>query len=91
MFEQSKYLAHETTIEPGDTLVLYSDGVTEAENHKGQAFEESGLERVVSLNAQASPPDLARTILRVVETHAQETYLADDLTVLVVRRKATTP
>jgi hypothetical protein len=34
---------------------------------------------------------LARTILRVVETHAQETYLADDLTVLVVRRKATTP
>ena len=45
MFEQSKYEAHETTIEPGDTLVLYSDGVTEAENHKGQAFEESGLER----------------------------------------------
>jgi serine phosphatase RsbU (regulator of sigma subunit) len=91
MFEQSKYQAHETTIEPGDTLVLYSDGVTEAENHKGQAFEESGLERVVTLNAQATPPDLARTILRVVETHAQETYLADDLTVLVVRRKATTP
>jgi serine phosphatase RsbU (regulator of sigma subunit) len=91
MFEQSKYQAHETTIEPGDTLVLYSDGVTEAENHKGQAFEEPGLERVVTLNAQATPPDLARTILRVVETHAQETYLADDLTVLVVRRKATTP
>ncbi len=91
MFEQSKYQAHETTIEPGDTLVLYSDGVTEAENHKGQAFEESGLERVVTLNAQATPPDLAKTILRVVETHAQETFLADDLTVLVVRRKATTP
>ncbi len=91
MFEQSKYQAHETTIEPGDTLVLYSDGVTEAENHKGQAFEESGLRGVVAANAKATPPDLARTILRVVEAHAQETYLADDLTVLVVRRKATTP
>ncbi len=91
MFEQSKYVAHETVIEPGETLVLYSDGVTEAENHQGVAFEESGLARVVAANAQASPPDLARTIVRVVENHAQETYLADDLTVLVVRRKAATP
>jgi sigma-B regulation protein RsbU (phosphoserine phosphatase) len=91
MFERSKYEAHETVIEPGDTLVLYSDGVTEAENHKGQAFEESGLERVVATSALASPRDLARTILKVVETHAQETYLADDLTVLVVRRKAAAP
>jgi phosphoserine phosphatase RsbU/P len=89
MFEHSTYEAQETMIEPGDTLVLYSDGVTEAENHKGQAFEESGLERVVASHAQSTPPDLARAILKVVETHAQETYLADDLTVLVVRRKST--
>jgi phosphoserine phosphatase RsbU/P len=89
MFEHSTYQAHETVIEPGDTLVLYSDGVTEAENHKGQAFEESGLERVVTDYAQSSPPDLARAILRVVGAHAQETYLADDLTVLVARRRAT--
>ena len=91
MFEHSKYEAHETVIEPGEMLVLYSDGVTEAENHKGQAFEESGLERVITANAQANPPDLARAIVRVVEAHAQETYLADDLTVLVVKRKATAP
>ena len=44
MFEHSKYEAHEAGMEPGDTLVLYSDGVTEAENHHGQPFEESGLE-----------------------------------------------
>ncbi len=88
MFDRSKYEAHETVIEPGETLVLYSDGVTEAENHKGVAFEESGLERVITARAQASPRELAAEIVRVVEAHAQETYLADDLTVLVVRRKA---
>ncbi len=88
MFDQSKYDAHETVMEPGDTLVLYSDGVTEAENHQGVAFDESGLERVVATHASASPPELARAIVEVVEVHAQETYLADDLTVLVVRRKA---
>jgi sigma-B regulation protein RsbU (phosphoserine phosphatase) len=87
MFDHSKYEAHEARMEPGDTLVLYSDGVTEAENHRGQPFEESGLERVVAAHAYASPTDLARTILKVVEAHAQETYLADDLTVLIVARK----
>jgi serine phosphatase RsbU (regulator of sigma subunit) len=87
LFEHSKYEAHQAVLEPGDTLVLYSDGVTEAENHRGQPFEESGLERVVATHGNASPTDLARTILRVVEIHAQETYLADDLTVLVVKRK----
>jgi serine phosphatase RsbU (regulator of sigma subunit) len=68
-------------------MVLYSDGVTEAENHKGQPFEESGLERVVAVNARADAPGLAQAILRAVETHAQETYLADDVTLLVVERK----
>jgi phosphoserine phosphatase RsbU/P len=87
MFELSKYEAAETTLDPGDALVLYSDGVTEAENHRGQPFEESGLERVVNTHALASPTDLAQAILRSVEVHAQETYLADDVTVLVVKRK----
>jgi serine phosphatase RsbU (regulator of sigma subunit) len=87
MFEHSTYEAHEARMEPGDTLVLYSDGVTEAEDHHGQPFEESGLEHVVAARADASPTDLALSILRVVEAYAQETYLADDLTVLVVARK----
>ena len=88
MFPGSTYKAHDTVLDPGDTLVLYSDGVTEAENHKGQPFEEAGLQRVVDVHAHASPRDLAQAILRVVEVHAQETYLADDVTLLVVRRKA---
>jgi phosphoserine phosphatase RsbU/P len=87
MFEFSAYDASETTLGPGDALVLYSDGVTEAENHKGQPFEEAGLERVVDRHALGSPTDLAQAILRSVEVHAQETYLADDVTVLVVKRK----
>ncbi len=87
MFEHSTYDAHEARMEAGDTLVLYSDGVTEAEDHRGQPFEESGLEHVVAARANASPSDLALSILRVVEAHAQETFLADDLTILVVARK----
>jgi serine phosphatase RsbU (regulator of sigma subunit) len=88
MFEHSKYQAHEAGMEPGDTLVLYSDGVTEAEDHHGQPFEESGLEGVIELNVHAEPAALAQAILKAVEHHSRETSLADDLTVLVVTRKA---
>jgi serine phosphatase RsbU (regulator of sigma subunit) len=91
MFEGSTYQAFESRMEPGDTLVLYSDGVTEAEDHKGQQFEEAGLERVIEVHAGDTPRDLAQAIVRVVEVHAQETYLADDLTLLVVKRSEVPP
>lgn len=91
MFAGSRYEAHETVLETGDTLVMYSDGVTEAENHKGQQFDEAGLQRVIDVHADESPRHIAEAILRVVEVHAQETYLADDLTLLVVKRGLTTP
>lgn len=88
MFEGSPYTAHETWLQPGETVVLYSDGVTEAENHKGQPFEESGLTKVIQAYADARPRDLAHAVLRLVEAHAQETTLADDVTLLVLKRKA---
>jgi sigma-B regulation protein RsbU (phosphoserine phosphatase) len=88
MFEGSTYTAHETAIGPGEMLVLYSDGVTEAEDHRGAAFEQSGLERVMTSRTWDSPADLARAIVTAVERHAQEATLADDLTVLVARRTA---
>jgi serine phosphatase RsbU (regulator of sigma subunit) len=91
MFDHSKYEAHEARMEPGDTLVLYSDGVTEAEDHHGQPFEEAGLESAVEANVHAKPTALAQAILKAVEHHARQTSLADDLTVLVVARKMSPP
>ncbi len=88
MFAGTRYEAHETTLAPGDLLVLYSDGVTEAEDHQGRPFEEAGLEGVVEVLSGERPRELAQGILRVVEKHAQETFLADDLTLLVVKRTA---
>ena len=47
LFEPSEYCEAETTLEPGDLLVFYSDGITEAENPDGQPLEEEGLARVL--------------------------------------------
>lgn len=86
MFEQAIYEAHRIVIEPGDTLVLYSDGITEAENPAGRAFEEAGLEGVIAAHGSADPDVLGRAILSAVERHAGDARLSDDLTALVLKR-----
>jgi len=88
MFEQASYDAHRVVVERGDTLVLYSDGITEAENQAGRPFEEAGLEGVIAANRTADPQALGRAVLRAVERHAGHARLADDLTTLVLKRTA---
>src|SRR5262245_36144618 len=47
MFEHSCYRVGNAVLDAGDVLVMYSDGVTEAESPDGQPFDEQGLQRVV--------------------------------------------
>jgi serine phosphatase RsbU (regulator of sigma subunit) len=86
MFEASTYEAVETHVAPGDTLLMYSDGITEAENPAGQPFEESGLERFFAARGHESPAVLAPAILRAVEAHARDSRFTDDLTILILKR-----
>ena len=88
MFEGSTYEAVDTTVGPGDLLVLYSDGITEAENPAGQPFEETGLERFLAARGAESPAVLAPAILQAVEAHARDSRFTDDLTVLILKRAA---
>jgi len=86
MFEASTYQAVTTSVGHGDLLVLYSDGITEAENPAGQPFEETGLEHFLAARGGDSPAVLAPAILRAVEAHARDSRFTDDLTVLILKR-----
>lgn len=88
MFEGSTYEAVETHISPGDMLLMYSDGITEAENPAGVPFEESGLEHFVAARGEETPASLAPAILRAVEAHARDSRFTDDLTILILKRYA---
>ena len=89
MFEGSSYRAVETMLGPGDTLILYSDGITEAENPAGVPFEETGLEQIVATNARFSASEIGAAVLKAVEHHAQDFRFSDDLTILVMKRHST--
>ena len=87
LFDGSTYAAAQVSIDPGDALVLYSDGITEAEDPAGRPFEEAGLEQVVSANAHDSAAELGTTVLKAVETHANAPRFSDDLTILILKRR----
>jgi sigma-B regulation protein RsbU (phosphoserine phosphatase) len=91
MFELSTYTTGHTSLAAGDVLVLYSDGITEAENKQGIFFDESGLEDVINRHWWEDAATLGKAIVTSVEAHATDTRLADDLTVLAIRRPMPIP
>jgi sigma-B regulation protein RsbU (phosphoserine phosphatase) len=71
---------------PGDLLVFYTDGVTEAMAADRSFFGETRLKQVVAAHAASSAEAVAGAIIDAVEAFAGEASLPDDLTLLVVRR-----
>ena len=89
MFEGSSYQSVETILQPGDSLVLYSDGITEAEDPAGVPFDETGLEQAIATNASFSAAEMGTAVLKSVEHHAQDFRFSDDLTILILKRYST--
>jgi serine phosphatase RsbU (regulator of sigma subunit) len=88
MFEGSTYTSVETRVNPDELLVLYSDGITEAEDPQGQPLEEPGLQAILERHPGESPAQLGTHIIKAVERHAQASRFTDDLTILILRRRA---
>ena len=86
MFDRAQYATGRAQLQCADVLVMYSDGITEAEDPAGQPFDEQGLEHVVDTRTWGSAKELGWATFEAVERHTQERRLLDDLTVLVVRR-----
>jgi len=91
MFENATYSAGRVELATGDVLVMYSDGITEAEDPAGRPFEERGLELVVDRYADQGPADIGVQVLKAVEAHAKASRFIDDLTILLLKRGPRSP
>jgi sigma-B regulation protein RsbU (phosphoserine phosphatase) len=84
----AKYQTGELVLEPGDTLVAYSDGVLECRN---PADEEFGMDRLIAALRQAeqrSAHDTLMMLLAAVQDFANGHPLCDDLSLTVIQRDA---
>jgi sigma-B regulation protein RsbU (phosphoserine phosphatase) len=82
---EAEYTAVHLKLEPGDTLVLFSDGVTEAMDPAEQLFGVPRLREVLNGHMQTSLEDLQQLVLQSVENFSRGASQADDLTLLLVR------
>jgi sigma-B regulation protein RsbU (phosphoserine phosphatase) len=75
-----------TDLEPGDTLLLYTDGVPEATNASGEQYSEQRL-RALLESSQGSADDLLKTIVSSVTDFTQDAPQHDDITMLASKRE----
>ena len=72
---------------PGDALVLYTDGATEAQNEAGDELGPEGLDRVLAATSAEDAGGLAEAIEQAVDAWDAGADEPDDLTLVVVRRE----
>jgi sigma-B regulation protein RsbU (phosphoserine phosphatase) len=71
---------------PGDSLVLYTDGVVEATDAHGHLYGSGRLEMCLEGVTSTRPNEIAERILRSVEEYATDTSASDDLTLFICHR-----
>ena len=86
-FEDMKFKSNSMTLAEGDTLVMYTDGVTEAEDVNHNLFGDPRLESVLGELKGADSGTIVDTINKKVKEFAGDAPQSDDVTVLVIRRK----
>src|SRR5881227_1278978 len=77
-----------TRLHPGDVLVIYSDGVSEAVNPKGEEFGPTRLYETVARNLDASAAGIRDRIESALTKFCQGTPAADDITLVICKRAA---
>ncbi|MFZ1397592.1 MAG: SpoIIE family protein phosphatase [Candidatus Promineifilaceae bacterium] len=75
---------------PGDVLLLYTDGVTEALNEDFDEFGLVRLEQAARKKQQADASQIAHSITSAIQHHAGDTAQFDDITLVVVKRDGKT-
>lgn len=81
------YRSRKTELQPGETFVLYTDGITEARHQDRSFFAEQRLETYLTHHADASSQDLVTGLIAEVKQFSVNAPQADDITVMALRRQ----
>ena len=81
------YEEETVALQPGDVLVIYSDGVSEAMNPDGQQFGDEKIREVIAAHRNRPAAGIIDALVKAVRAHADTAPQADDMTLIVVRTK----
>ena len=84
-FKQATFEEETVQLDPGDVLVVFSDGITEALNTDGEEFGEERLLSCVKANLELAPTALLERLLDTLHQFTSGAVQNDDVTLLVLR------
>lgn len=83
--KKNKFVEHELTLQPGDTLYLFTDGITEASNKDEEMFQKERLLEVLNENPDAGPRELDILVRQRVSEFVADAEQFDDMTTLCLK------
>lgn len=89
MFSTTRYASQQAVFEPGDSLLLFTDGISEARNHEAAEYGVERLAIIASERHGAAPHQMLDACLRDVGKFSSGTRQADDQTLMVIHRADT--
>lgn len=85
ILREHQYASHRYDAKPGDLLVCYTDGITEARDRDGRQFGVERIEAILERNRLDSPEALLAEILAEVHAHQGGEIVSDDQTLVLLR------
>ena len=80
------YEMAETTLEPGETVILYTDGVTDAMNAAGDRFGDTAFRQAIA-SAGRGAEAVGEAVVKAVQRHVADRPQFDDITLVCLSRK----
>jgi sigma-B regulation protein RsbU (phosphoserine phosphatase) len=84
VLDDPQFVSHTEQLEPGDQIVFYTDGITEAISPDGELFGTDRLDKALAA-CGAEPAEIVERVLNHVEAHTGGTPARDDRTLVVAR------
>jgi sigma-B regulation protein RsbU (phosphoserine phosphatase) len=86
IMDGQSYEAHRLLLGPGDCVLFFSDGVTDAMNLRNEGFLAKGIHAALTSEGPRNPRALGERIIKAVRLHASGRAQNDDITLVCVGR-----
>jgi serine phosphatase RsbU (regulator of sigma subunit) len=86
IFAQTEFHERVVSLAPGESLVVYSDGIPDAKNEAGEFFGTTRLQELLAGSGSMSPEEIGTRVTGTVTAFVGDTKLYDDISLVIVRR-----
>jgi serine phosphatase RsbU (regulator of sigma subunit) len=85
LVDDAEFTMESVKLQPGDRVVIYSDGVTDSQDGAGNFFGRRRLRELIEANPDLSAPELHELLIQTLESFSEGAIQTDDITLLVLQ------